>query len=82
MPPAAPEFRMALLELVRQYQGDRALEVSREGVRLLAEALMQLELSEQVGSGRFGQEVCRYDGSQGGCRAGGGDRLSGQLTRP
>jgi hypothetical protein len=37
MPPAAPEFRMALLELLRQYQGDRALDVLREGVRLLAE---------------------------------------------
>jgi hypothetical protein len=53
MPPAAPEFRMALLELLRQYQGDRALDVLREGVRLLAEALMELEVSEQVGAGRY-----------------------------
>jgi putative transposase len=64
MPPAAPEFRMALLDrwvpfglgkhqLLRQYQGDRALDVLREGVRLLAEALMELEVSEQVGAGRY-----------------------------
>ena len=53
MPPAAPEFRMALLELLRQYQGDRTLDVFREGVRLLAEALMELEVSEQVGAGRY-----------------------------
>jgi hypothetical protein len=53
MPPAAPEFRMALLELLRQYQGDRALDVLWEGVRLLAEALMELEVSEQVGAGRY-----------------------------
>jgi putative transposase len=44
---------MALLELLRQYQGDRALDVLREGVRLLAEALMELEVSEQVGAGRY-----------------------------
>jgi hypothetical protein len=31
MPPVAPEFRMALLELLRQYQGDEALDVLREG---------------------------------------------------
>ena len=36
MPPAAPEFRMALLELLRQYQGDRTLDVFREGVRPLS----------------------------------------------
>jgi transposase-like protein len=53
MPPVAPEFRMALLELLRQYQEDEALDVLREGVRLLAEALMELEVSEQVGAGRY-----------------------------
>jgi hypothetical protein len=36
-----------------QLQGDRALDVLREGVRLLAEALMELEVSEQVGAGRY-----------------------------
>jgi hypothetical protein len=61
MPPAAPEFRMALLELLRQYQGDRASDVLREGVRLLAEALMELEVSEQVGAGRY--ERSSLDGS-------------------
>jgi putative transposase len=29
------------------------LDVLREGVRLLAEALMELEVSEQVGAGRY-----------------------------
>lgn len=53
MPPVAPDFRMALLELLRQYQGDQALDVLREGVRLLAEALMELEVSERVGAGRY-----------------------------
>jgi hypothetical protein len=36
-----------------QLQGDRALDVLREEVRLLAEALMELEVSEQVGAGRY-----------------------------
>lgn len=53
MPPVAPDFRMALLELLRQYQGDEALDALREGVRLLAEALMELEVSERAGAGRY-----------------------------
>jgi uncharacterized membrane protein len=42
----------------------------------------QLALPVAAAGASFRQEVCRYDGSQGGCRGGGGDRLSGQLTRP
>ena len=50
MPPAAPEFRWGCCA---QLQGNRTLNVLREGVRLLAEALMELEVSEQVGAGRY-----------------------------
>ena len=53
MPPVAGNFRMALLELVRQYQDDAQVDALREGVRLLAEAFMEAEVREQTGAGRY-----------------------------
>ena len=53
VPPVASDFRMALLELVRQYQDDPQVDALREGVRLLAEAFMEAEVREQTGAGRY-----------------------------
>lgn len=47
------EFRMALLELLRQYQGEPEVDALREGLRWLAQQLMELEASEVVGAGRY-----------------------------
>jgi transposase-like protein len=53
MPPVAGDFRMALVELVRQYRDDTQVDALREGVRLLAEAVMEAEVREQTGAGRY-----------------------------
>ena|GEM_PF-1390989 len=52
-PPVAGDFRMALLELIRQYRDDIQVDALREGVRLLAEAFMEAEVREQTGAGRY-----------------------------
>ncbi|WP_324715440.1 IS256 family transposase [Carboxydochorda subterranea] len=47
------DLSIALLDLLRKYQDDPQLDALREGVRLLAQALMELEVSQQVGAGRY-----------------------------
>ncbi len=47
------DLSIALLDLLRKYQDDPQLDALREGVRLLAQALMDLEVSQQVGAGRY-----------------------------
>jgi transposase-like protein len=49
----ADELRMALLELLRKAQMEEDADVLREGVRVLAQALMELELSQQIGAERY-----------------------------
>lgn len=44
---------IALLNLLRKYQEDPQLDALREGVRVLVQALMELEVSKQVGAGRY-----------------------------
>ena len=46
-------LRMALLELLSKYKDDGQLDALREGVRLLAQALMELEVSEEIGAERY-----------------------------
>ena len=46
----ADEVRMALAELLRKAEVEPGLDVLREGVRVLAEALMDLEVAQQVGA--------------------------------
>jgi putative transposase len=48
----ADETRMALRELLRKAEAEPGLDVLREGVRVLAEALMELEVSQHVGAER------------------------------
>jgi transposase-like protein len=53
------DFRVALLELLRKYQGDAEVDILREGIKFLAEALMELEVSEQIGAGRYERSTTR-----------------------
>jgi putative transposase len=46
----ADEARMALAELLRKAEAEPGLDVLREGVRVLAEALMALEVEQHVGA--------------------------------
>jgi putative transposase len=48
----ADETRMALAELLRQAEAEPELDVLREGVRVLAEALMAVEVEQHVRAGR------------------------------
>ena len=47
------DFRMALLQLLRKYQGDAEVDKLREGLRFLVEALMDLEVTERIGAARY-----------------------------
>jgi len=44
---------MALLQLLRKYQGDAEVDKLREGLRFLVEALMDLEVTERIGAARY-----------------------------
>ena len=48
----ADEVRMALAELVRKAEAEPGLDVLREGVRVLAEAIMELEVEQHLGAAR------------------------------
>ena len=48
----ADEVRMALAELVRKAEAEPGLDVLREGVRVLAEAIMDLEVEQHLGAAR------------------------------
>ena len=48
----ADETRMALAALLRKAEADPGVDVLREGVRVLAEALMALEVEQHLGAGR------------------------------
>src|SRR5690349_18760435 len=47
----ADETRMALAELLRKAEAEPGLDVLREGVRVLTEASMALEVEQHVGAG-------------------------------
>jgi transposase-like protein len=49
----ADDLRMALGELLRKAQGARDADVLREGVRVLSQALMELEVVQHVGAERY-----------------------------
>ncbi len=63
----ADETRMALAELLRKAEAEPGLDVLREGVRVLAEALMSLEVEQHVGAGRHERTPAR-DGYRNGSR--------------
>jgi putative transposase len=49
----ADDLRMALEELLRKAQVERDAEFLREGVRVLSQALMDLEVTQHVGAARY-----------------------------
>jgi transposase-like protein len=55
----ADETRMALAELLRKAAAEPGLDVLREGVRVLAEALMDLEITQHVGAERHERTPAR-----------------------
>jgi transposase-like protein len=48
----AEDVRMALTDLLRKAGAEPGLDVLREGVRVLAQALLELEVEQHVGAGR------------------------------
>jgi hypothetical protein len=46
----AQDVMMALVDLVRKVEGDGDVDVLREGVRVMAQAQMELEVSQQLGA--------------------------------
>jgi putative transposase len=48
----ADDVRMALAELLRKAEAEPGLDVLREGVRVLAEAVMELEVEQHLGAAR------------------------------
>lgn len=49
----ADEYRMALTELLRKAQMEGDVDFLREGVRVLSQAVMELEVSQQLGAERY-----------------------------
>lgn len=47
------DSRMALFELLRKHQSQPEFDALREGIRWLAQQLMELELSERIGAARY-----------------------------
>ena len=48
----AEDLRMALLELLRKAELEQDADFLREGVRVLAQELMELEVAQHVGADR------------------------------
>jgi putative transposase len=55
----ADATRMALAELLRKAEADPSLDVLREGVRVLAEALMEVEVTQHVGAAPHERTLAR-----------------------
>jgi transposase-like protein len=55
----ADDLRMALTELLRKADLDGDVDFLREGVRLLAQQLMELEVSQHVGAERYERTAAR-----------------------
>jgi transposase-like protein len=63
----ADEVRMALAELLRKAEAEPDLDVLREGVRVLAEAVMALEVEQHLGASRH-ERTPQRDGYRNGSR--------------
>lgn len=55
----ADEYRMALSELLRKAQLEGDVDFLREGVRVLSQAVMELEVSQQIGAERYERTSAR-----------------------
>jgi putative transposase len=74
----ADELRMALLELLRKAELDDSADFLREGVRVLAQELMELEVSQHVGAERY-ERTAERTGQRNGYRERGWDTRVGSL---
>ena len=74
----ADETRMALAELLRKAEAEPGLDVRREGVRVRAEALMDLEVTQHVGAERHARTGER-SGQRNGYRERGWDTRVGTI---
>lgn len=63
----ADETRMALAELLRKAEAEPSVDILREGVRVLAEAVMDLEVEQHLGAGRH-ERTPERDGYRNGAR--------------
>jgi transposase-like protein len=57
----ADELRMALEEVLRKAQVERDADFLRDGMRVMAQALMELEVSQYVGAEKHERTVSRTD---------------------
>ena len=55
----ADELRIGLSELLRKAMIDQDADFLKEGVRLLSQALMEMEVQEHVGAGRHERSAGR-----------------------
>jgi transposase-like protein len=74
----ADELRMALAELLRKAELDGDVDFLHEGVRLLAQQLMELEVSQHLGAERYERSPERT-GERNGYRERTGDTRVGSL---
>jgi putative transposase len=77
--PMADETSMALEELLRKAQLSEDVDFLREGVRVLAQALMEVEVTQQVGARRYERTSART-GERNGSRERRWDTRVGSLT--
>ncbi len=63
----ADEYRMALAGLVRKAELERDVDFLREGVRVLSQALMEVEVSQQIGAERY-ERTAERSGQRNGYR--------------
>ena len=75
----ASEVSMALEEFVRKAQVSEDIDFLREGVRALAEALMDAEVTQHVGAGRY-ERTTERTGERNGSRERRWDTRVGSIT--
>ena len=75
----ASEISMALEEFVRKVQLSDDVDFLREGVRTLAQALMEAEVTQHVGAGRYERSAERT-GERNGSRERRWDTRVGSIT--
>jgi putative transposase len=63
----AEDVRMALADLLRKAEADPGIDVLREGVRVLAEAVMEVEVTQHLGAARHERTPAR-EGQRNGYR--------------
>jgi putative transposase len=65
--PLAEDLRMALLELLRKAELEEDVDFLREGVRAMAQQLMELEVAQHVGAEKY-QRAANRTGEHNGHR--------------